>query len=150
MRSGGVRRMICYTTFACQSPDFAIKKPPGGGFCVVLAGWRYAYPTYYFIGFCRPGKAEPPPGTTTLTLRRRSPRDSFASSSADLLFSTVQITTAPNRSKTASTANSGLKPIVSASAPTTSANRVLAVQRPSRSGRWRWRLRYDQTRRTRA
>ena len=149
MRSGqGTANDLLYH-FCVPVSRFRHQKAARRRLCVVLAGGAtLTRPTILldFVGRVRRSRHP----ATTLTLRRRSPRDSFASSSADLLFSTVQITTAPNRSKTASTANSGLKPIVSASAPTTSANRVLAVQRPSRSGRWRWRLRYDQTRRTRA
>src|SRR5471030_728896 len=49
-------------------------------------------------------------------------------STAERFCNTVQMMMAPSKSKTASAANSGLKPMVSASAPTTSANRVLAVQ----------------------
>src|SRR5471030_784836 len=51
----------------------------------------------------------------------------LAGSTAERFCNTVQITMAPSRSKTDSAANSGLKPSVSAKAPTTRANSVLAV-----------------------
>jgi hypothetical protein len=41
--------MICYTTFASQSPDFAMKKAATER--PLNAGWRCAYPAYDFIGF---------------------------------------------------------------------------------------------------
>ena len=57
MRSGqGTANDLLYH-FCVPVSRFRHQKAARRRLCVVLAGWRYAYPTYYFIGFCRPGKA---------------------------------------------------------------------------------------------